>query len=105
MKQSRKIGLEDARQQILELQFSPLLPSVRAVASIGDFALQSQTTGGTSLTSPRLPTKAISMPAKAQRGANHSARRKVPSVKGATATCRPCDGVAINMPTVSHNPL
>ena len=88
LKQSRKVGLEDARQLILDLQFSPLLPSVRSVASIGDFALRSQPatgTGRTSLTSPRLPTKAISMPAKAQRGASRSAKRKVPSVKGTTA--------------------
>ena len=40
----------------------------------------------TSKTSPRLPTSAISMPAKAHRGASRSARRKVPSVSGTTAT-------------------
>src|SRR5450631_3520121 len=45
------------------------------------------------------------MPASAQRGANLSARRKVLSVKGTTATCRPCDGVAISRPTVSQSPL
>ena len=40
---------------------------------------------GTSLTSPRLPTNAISIPANAHLGANRSARRRVLSVKGTTA--------------------
>ena len=42
--------------------------------------------GCTFKTSPQLPTSAISIPANAQRGASRSARRKVLSVSGTTAT-------------------
>lgn len=36
---------------------------------------------------------------------NEALSRSVPSVRGTTAICRPGEGFAISMPTVSHSPL
>ena len=58
---------------------------VGELGEIGTRAAVVISAGFTSMTSPRLPTSAISIPANAQRGASRSAKRKVPSVSGTTA--------------------